>query len=66
MLRDDRWVFIQYGEDAKSGIELFDMQNDPKQITNLAQSLDHVSRVEEWKAKVTAKLAAARANDLGK
>jgi iduronate 2-sulfatase len=36
MLRDDRWVFIQYGEDAKSGIELFDMQNDPKQLTNLA------------------------------
>jgi iduronate 2-sulfatase len=64
MLRDDRWVFIQYGEDAKGGIELFDMQNDPKQLTNLASSLDHVSRVEEWKAKLTAKLAAVRANDL--
>ena len=64
MLRDDRWVFIQYGEDAKGGIELFDMQNDPKQLTNLASSLDHVSRVEKWKAKLTAKLAAVRANDL--
>lgn len=65
MLRDDRWVFIQYGEDAKGGIELFDMHNDPRQITNLAKSLDHVSRVEEWKAKITTKLAALRANDLG-
>jgi len=64
MLRDDRWVFIQYTEDASKGIELFDMQNDPLQYTNLAQSLDHVSRVEEWKTKITAKLAAVRANDL--
>ena len=66
MLCDDRWVFIQYNEDASRGIELFDMQNDPQQITNLATSLDHVSRVEDWKAKVTAKLKAVRDNDLGK
>jgi iduronate 2-sulfatase len=63
-LRDDRWVFIQYGEDAKGGIELFDMQNDPRQLTNLAHSLNHVFRVEEWKTKITEKLAAVRANDL--
>ncbi|MBX7209520.1 MAG: sulfatase [Verrucomicrobiaceae bacterium] len=64
MLRDERWVFIQYGENAKGGIELFDMQSDPKQITNLASSLNHVSRVEEWKAKMAAKLAEVRRNDL--
>lgn len=64
MLRDDRWVFIQYGEDARGGMELYDMQNDPLQHTNLARSLDHVSRVEEWKARVSAKLAAIRDNDL--
>jgi iduronate 2-sulfatase len=66
MLRDDRWVFIQYNEDAKGGIELFDMQNDPQQITNLATSLDHVSQVEAWKTRITAKLKAVRTNDLGK
>ncbi len=66
MLRDDRWVYIQYGEGAKGGIELFDMQNDPRQLTNLASSLDHVSRVEAWKAKMAAKLAAVRNNDLDK
>jgi len=64
MLRDDRWVFIQYGEDAKGGIELFDMKNDPQQFTNLASSPEHTATVEAWKAKITAKLAAIRANDL--
>ena len=66
MLRDDRWVFIQYGEDAKGGIELFNMQNDPRQFNNLVKSLDHISRVEEWKTKITEKLAAVRMHDLGK
>lgn len=64
MLCDDRWVFIQYGEDGKGGIELFDMKNDPRQITNLAESLDHVSIVADWKEKITAKLKAVRTNDL--
>jgi iduronate 2-sulfatase len=64
MLRDDRWVFIQYGEDAKGGIELFDMQNDPRQINNLAGSLDHVSRLADWKERIAAKLKAVRTNDL--
>jgi len=64
MLRDDRWVFIQYGEDAKGGIELFDMHNDPLQYTNLANSPEHAATVETWKAKITAKLAAVRTNDL--
>lgn len=64
MLRDDRWVFIQYGEDAKAGVELFDMQSDPQQFTNLAALPEHAATVATWKAKVTAKLAAVRANDL--
>jgi iduronate 2-sulfatase len=64
MLRDDRWVFIQYGEDAKGGIELFDMQKDPKQYTNLANSPEHASIVAEWKTKLAEKLKAVRTNDL--
>ena len=65
MLRDDRWVFIQYGEDAKAGVELFDMQSDPQQFTNLASSPEHAATVDAWKSKITAKLATIRANDLG-
>jgi iduronate 2-sulfatase len=64
MLRDDRWVFIQYTEDASKGIELFDMQNDPQQFTNLASSPEHAATVKAWKVKITAKLAAIRVNDL--
>lgn len=65
MLRDDRWVFIQYGEDAKGGMELFDMQHDPLQYTNLASSPAHVAIVTAWKSKLSEKLAAVRMNDLG-
>lgn len=64
LLRDDRWVYIQYGEDAKGGVELFDMQNDPQQFTNLAGSPNHAEIVQAWKAKVAEKLKAVRANDL--
>ncbi len=64
MLRDDRWVFIQYGEDAKGGIELFDMQRDPHQFTNLATSPEHATIVAGWQAKLAAKLKAVRSNDL--
>ncbi|MCB1278431.1 MAG: DUF4976 domain-containing protein, partial [Prosthecobacter sp.] len=64
MLRDDRWVYIQYGEDAKGGIELFDMHKDPKQYTNLANSPEHAPVVIKWKERLAAKLKEVRANDL--
>jgi iduronate 2-sulfatase len=37
LLRDDRWAYIQYGEDAAGGIELYDMHKDVRQYTNLAK-----------------------------
>jgi len=64
LLRDDRWAFIQYGEDARGGIELYDTINDPKQFTNLANSFAHAGTVNEFKLKVAEKLAAVRNNDL--
>lgn len=66
MLRDDRWVYIQYGEDAAGGIELFDMQKDPGQFTNLANSPEHAPIIASWKARLAAKLQFVRANDLGR
>jgi len=65
LLRDDRWAFIQYGEDAAGGIELFDMHADPKQYTNLAESPDHTAIVAGFQAQLSEKLAAIRNNDLG-
>lgn len=64
LLRDERWAFLQYGEDARGGVELYDMQTDPRQIHNLAARPEHADRVAAWQARVTAKLAEVRANDL--
>lgn len=64
LLRDDRWAYIQYGEDASKGIELFDMKKDPKQYTNLAEKAEFEPVVNACKEKLAAKLAELRENDL--
>lgn len=64
LLREDRWAYIQYGEDAGQGVELFDMRNDPHQYTNLAGREEHKPLVEAFKEKMVAKLRAVRDNDL--
>ena len=65
LLRTDKWAYIQYDEDAGSGIELFDMKKDPKQYTNLAENPKYKKVVDEFKEKLKFKLAAVRTNDLG-
>jgi iduronate 2-sulfatase len=64
LLREDRWAYIQYGEDGSKGIELFDMQSDPLQYTNLAGDSNYLSIVAEFKVKLTEKLKIVRNNDL--
>jgi len=64
LLREDRWAYIQYREDAKGGIELFDMNNDPKQYNNLSKSREHVETVARLQGKLSAKLKELRDNDL--
>ncbi len=64
LLREDRWAYIQYNEDASGGIELFDMDRDPKQYTNLADSTEHQSIVKRMRTSMTGKLAEVRDNDL--
>ena len=64
LLREDRWAYIQYKEDASAGIELFDTQNDPQQFTNLANNPDHADRVAEFKTKLASRLHEVRTNDL--
>ncbi len=66
LLREQRYAYIQYGEDAAGGVELFDMDNDPKQYTNLARDPEHAVVVERFKAKMTEKLRDVRDNDLPK
>jgi iduronate 2-sulfatase len=66
LLREDKWAYIQYAEDASAGIELFDMASDPQQFTNLAGKPDYAPVVESFRSKLAVKLRAVRNNDLGR
>lgn len=64
LLREDRWAYIQYRENGKGGAELFDMQNDPRQYTNLANDPQHAKIVARFQRQLAEKLRAVRDNDL--
>ncbi len=64
LLRERNWAYIQYGENAERGIELYDMQADPKQYINLANQPAFTAQVAAFQAKLAAKLQAVRQNDL--
>ena len=66
LLRETSYAYIQYGEDASGGIELFDMEVDPKQYTNLANNLEHQHVVKRFKAKMVTKMKEVRNNDLSR
>ena len=65
LLRTDKWAYIQYGEDAKSGMELYNMEYDAKQYNNLANNPQFQDIVQEFQAKLKSKLEEVRDNDLG-
>ena len=65
LLRSQKWAYIQYDEDAKAGIELFDMENDPKQFTNLATDPAFAQTVSYFQKRLKQKLKKVRNNDLG-
>jgi iduronate 2-sulfatase len=64
LLRDERYAYIQYGEDGKAGAELFDMQADPKQYTNLVEHEGYRDLREGLKRRLADKLGEVRQNDL--
>jgi iduronate 2-sulfatase len=64
LLRTNDYAFIQYGEDAFGGIELFDMKNDPGQFTNLASAPEQQERVAAFRQKMADRLFEVRDNDL--
>lgn len=66
LIRTDRWAYIQYNEDGSAGAELFDMEQDPKQYTNLVGNPHFKPVMDEMKGILKAKLEEVRQNDLGK
>lgn len=66
LIRDNKWSYIQYGENAALGMELYDMQQDPQQLTNLAHKPELAATVADLKAKLSTKLTNLRENDLGR
>jgi len=65
LLRDHDWAFLQYGEQAERGIELFDMRKDPHQYQNLASDPEFRPVVDRFRKQLREKLKAVRDNDLG-
>ncbi len=65
LLRDAEWAYIQYAEDASKGIELYDMVNDPRQLTNLAEDPAYAEVVATFRQRLADKLSEVRNNDLG-
>ena len=65
LLRDAKFAFIQYNEDASAGTELYDMLNDPKQYHNLANEPKYSNIVKQFQKELKKKLKKVRKNDLG-
>jgi len=64
LIRTDKWAYIQYDEDAGAGMELFDMEYDPKQYNNLAHNPKYAIVVEKMQNRLKKKLEEVRDNDL--
>ncbi len=61
LYRADRWALLDYGKNG----ELYDMENDPKQYTNLFGDPEYAEILAGLKQKLKAKLAEVQDNDLG-
>lgn len=66
LLRTKKWAYIQYGEDATEGLELFDMDKDPEQYHNLAILPEYSDTVKEFQVRLKEKLQEVRSNDLNR
>lgn len=50
MIRDERWKLLKYNASGVRNIQLFDLRNDPDELTNLATNVKHrdeVARLEK-------------------
>ena len=45
-IRADRWYYVAWGEQGDEGIEHNDQRLNPKELSNLALSKDHLKVIE--------------------
>lgn len=64
LIRDQRYAYIQYREDASQGVELFDCHADPEQFTNLADRPEMSAIQNRLADRLQEKLVSVRDNDL--
>ncbi|GAB5404642.1 MAG: sulfatase [Aureliella sp.] len=62
--REKKWSFVQYGEQAQNGTELFDVEADPGQYRNLAADREYEDVVTRMRQNIQRKLVEIRDNDL--
>ncbi|MCZ6672612.1 MAG: sulfatase [Verrucomicrobia bacterium] len=55
-LRGDEWVYMLYKDESE---ELYNMNTDPKQFTNLAQDPKYANVRDEWREKLEDRIKAA-------
>ena len=65
LLREQDWAYIAYGKNGLGDEELFDMEQDPKQFTNLAKDPKYGQILARFQKQMAAKLREVRTNDLG-
>ncbi len=62
LLRDQDYAYIQYGEQAEKGIELYNIKSDPGQYVNLASDLSHEDLVNKYQENLKEKLQMIRSS----
>ncbi len=50
MVRDERWKLIEYKANGARNTQLFDLQNDPDEVHNLAADSNHAEQLERLRA----------------
>ncbi len=64
LIRENRFAFIQYSEDASGGMELFDTHVDPQGYRNLIHDQKYHDVAARMRSTLAGKLAEVRDNDL--
>lgn len=66
LLRTDKWALIEHGRKGAKGIQLYDMEKDPGQFTNLANDAKHKSVLKQLQKELAEKLKQVEASDIMK